>query len=521
MSNLLTSIIVAVDSKGGIAKNTHHTNKISGIPWHIPNDLKYFKDITTKTHTNDSANTMNVLIMGRNTWHGLPSKFRPLKDRITIVISKTMTQYHLDNDNATGSPAYLARSFDNALEICKDLGDKKERIFICGGYSIYKEALERNIVDTVYLTKVKCDYGCDVFFPIDTLKRMEKSKYYKVITMSKWNEYQDLVGKEKEYFDKENKYPSINLKITYHFYKLQYENDGEKQYLDLLRNIIWSDTVGRKSRNAPTYSIFGPQIEFDLRYGFPLLTTKRMFWKGIVEELLFFIRGDTNNNHLVDKGVHIWDANTSREFLDGRGLEHYEVGDMGSMYGYNWRHFGNQYQGMDEDYTGKGYDQLRDVINLLKTDSNSRRIMMTTYDPSTVSQCVLAPCHGLIIQFYIDNEYMDCKMYQRSCDTFLGCPFNIASYALLMHMLAHVTGYKPRKLIMTFGDAHVYKDHLEQVKEQINRSPMQFPSLEIGKGFDTKSSVEGTLQFLEGLCLDDFVLRDYKSYPGIKASMFV
>lgn len=508
MSQLLTSIIVAVDSKGGIAKDGE-------IPWYVPNDLKQFKNITTKTY---GQNTMNVLIMGRNTWEGIPAKFRPLKDRITIVISTTMTLDHLDN--ATGSPVFLARSFNDALDICKNLGDQKEKIFICGGYGIYKEALERNIVDTVYMTKIKHDFECDVFFPKNTLKRMRKSKYYKEYTMSKWNEYLDITDEQEKYIGEANKYKFVSRKITYHFYKLQYENEGEKQYLELLKNIKWQDSTGRESRNAPTYSIFGPQIEFDLRYGFPLLTTKRMFWRGIVEELLFFIRGDTNNNNLVDKGVHIWDANTTREFLDGRGLQHYEVGDTGPMYGYSWRHFGNPYEGMDHDYTGQGYDQLRDVIYLLKTDPNSRRIMMTTYDPSVVSQSVLAPCHGLVVQFYVDNGYLDCKMYQRSCDTFLGCPFNIASYALLMHMISHVTGYKPGKLILTFGDAHIYKEHLEQVIEQINRAPLQFPSVEVNKEFDVTSGVDHALQFLEGLCMDDFVLRDYKCYPGIKAQMF-
>ena len=181
------------------------------------------------------------------------------------------------------------------------------------------------------------------------------------------------------------------------------------------------------TRNAKTYSIFDNSITFDMKDGFPLLTTKRMFWKGIVEELLFFIRGDTNSKHLEDKGVRIWQGNTTQEFIDNIGLP-YQEGDMGPMYGFMWRHFGADYTGCNTDYTNQGFDQLSKIVEEIKTNPHSRRILMSDFDPSRAHQGVLYPCHSLVLQFYVrDGKFLDVKMYQRSVDSFLGEPFNIAS----------------------------------------------------------------------------------------------
>ena len=243
-----------------------------------------------------------------------------------------------------------------------------------------------------------------------------------------------------------------------------------------------------------------------------------MFWRGIVKELLFFIKGKTDANILSEDGIHIWDWNTSREFLDSRNLD-YEEGDMGPMYGWNWRYFGAEYQGKDYDYTNQGFDQLRDCIDKIINDPTNRRIMMTTFDPSKVEESVLAPCHSLVVQFYIKDGVISEHMYQRSADAFLGVPFNITSNALLLCLIAKATGLQPGKLIMSFGDMHIYEEHLEQVNKQITREPHIFPLLNINKEVEDTSSLDDVIEYLETITYEDMELIDYKHYKGIKANM--
>jgi thymidylate synthase len=235
--------------------------------------------------------------------------------------------------------------------------------------------------------------------------------------------------------------------------------------------------------------------------------------------LIFFINGHTNSKLLEKKNVNIWKDNTTRDFLDNRGLHHYVVGDMGPMYGYNWRHFGSKYNGCINKNNG-GYDQLYNLIEGLINDPNSRRHLLTTYDPSTVTESVLAPCHGITIQFNVrNNKYLDCKMYQRSADIGLGYPYNIASYGLFVHIICHVTGYNVGNLIMTLGDAHIYEQHIEQLKKQTLREPLLFPQLVITKEFDVKSNVQNKVNFMENLLFSDIKLVDYNCYPLIKMDM--
>ena len=252
-----------------------------------------------------------------------------------------------------------------------------------------------------------------------------------------------------------------------------------------------------------------------------LRLSKKMFFNGIVEELLFFLRGQTNSKILEEKGVNIWKDNTTKEFLQNRKLP-YREGDMGPMYGYNWRHFGHPYSNSVEDYSNKGYDQLYHLIQSLKNDKHSRRHLLTTYDPSIISESVLAPCHGIVSQFYISSingkEYLHCKMYQRSVDVALGYPFNIASYALLIHILCYITGYKPGKLIMTLGDTHIYESHIPMLQKQIERVPLQQPALNINSVYNKHLS---PIENIERLCSNDFILDDYYSYSSIKMKMVV
>lgn len=191
-----------------------------------------------------------------------------------------------------------------------------------------------------------------------------------------------------------------------------------------------------------TLGIFGVQMRYSLKNDvFPLLTTKRVFWRGVVEELLWFIQGSTNANLLKEKNIHIWDANSTREFLDSAGLNHYDEGDLGPIYGFQWRHFGAEYKGMNHDYTNEGIDQLKNVINTIKTNPNDRRIIMCAWNPLDLKKMALPPCHCMV-QFFVANNELSCLLYQRSADMGLGVPFNIASYSLLTYMIAHVTGLK-------------------------------------------------------------------------------
>jgi thymidylate synthase len=287
----------------------------------------------------------------------------------------------------------------------------------------------------------------------------------------------------------------------------------EKQYLDILKDVLETGER-RHTRNGATYSKFFKTISFNLNDGFPLLTTKKMFWKGIVEELLFFIRGDTNTKSLSDKGVRIWESNTSREFLDSIGLK-YEDGEMGPMYGYQWRKFNKPYNVSYDSSHDNGIDQLKYVINEIKTNPSSRRIIMTDFNPSQVNQGVLYPCHSIVIQFYVENSnstpILSCSMYQRSSDLFLGEPFNIASTSLLLHIVSQLVGLKPGMVHLILGDCHIYDEHINHVKEQLLREPLKLCKL--------KMTEFTTLEQVETASLDDFILQDYESYPAIKAKM--
>ena len=272
------------------------------------------------------------------------------------------------------------------------------------------------------------------------------------------------------------------------FYKFHNSlNYDENNYLLKLKKILKHGNY-RQTRNSITKSIFGERLEFDLKNKFPLITTKKMFLRGIFEELIWFLKGQTDSKILENKKVNIWKWNSSSEFIRNLGLP-YREGDIGNMYGFQLNHAGAEYHGCDNDYSNKGFNQIEYCLNLLKKDKYSRRIIMTTYIPHQAHKGVLYPCHGITIQFYVRENngfnYLSCHMYQRSADMFLGVPFNISSYSLLVYMICHVLNndnecemeWKPDNLIISFGDLHIYESHLEQVKIQIERKPSIFPQI--------------------------------------------
>lgn len=285
----------------------------------------------------------------------------------------------------------------------------------------------------------------------------------------------------------------------------------EHQYLDLIKRVIRFGKIKTDRTGVGTKSLFGTQCRYSLRDGtFPLLTTKRVFWKGVVEELLWFVRGSTNAKELSAKGIKIWDGNSSREFLDKQGFPEREEGDLGPIYGFQWRHFGAQYANMHTDYTNQGIDQLREVIHKIKTNPNDRRMIICAWNPIDLPKMALPPCH-CFVQFYVCDDELSCLLYQRSGDIGLGVPFNIASYSLLTYMIAHITGLKPGDFVHTIGDSHIYLNHLDALQEQLKREPREFPKLRI------KNQVEDIDQFK----MEDFELIGYNPHPVIKMEMAV
>ena len=283
---------------------------------------------------------------------------------------------------------------------------------------------------------------------------------------------------------------------------------NEQVYLNALKEVLETGTM-RKTRNSKTISKFSIKMDFDIRTSFPLMTTKKVYWKGILHELLWFISGNTNAKDLQRENVHIWDDNSSREFLDDLKLHNYEEGDCGPIYGFQWRHFGTPYKGHDYNYNGLGIDQLQNCINLIKRDPSSRRIFMSAWNPVQLNDMCLPPCH-VSYQFYVNNENeLSCIMYQRSGDMFLGIPFNIASVSLLVYIIAMITEKKPGNVSIVIGDAHIYEDHIEQVREQLLREPYPLPTLKIKKRFTNINDYK----------YENFDLEGYVCHPTIKAKM--
>ena len=294
-----------------------------------------------------------------------------------------------------------------------------------------------------------------------------------------------------------------------------------RQYLELLDKICRDGVVRGDRTGTGTKGIFGYQMRFDLREGFPLVTTKRLFLKGVIYELLWFLRGDTNIKYLVDNGVHIWDSDAYRyynelcvrhgvlpvdkdTFLAAAGVESpiegYRFGDLNNVYGYQWRSWP----------TGDGgaIDQIKKVIETIKSNPNSRRMIVSAWNVADVDNMALPPCHTMF-QFFVAEGRLSCQLYQRSGDTFLGVPFNIASYALLTMMIAKECGLEPGEFVHTLGDAHLYLNHLEQAAEQLSREPRQLPTMHLNP--EVKSIFDYTFE--------DFTLEGYDPHPAIKAPL--
>ncbi len=447
------------------------------LPWgYNKDDMDFFKEKTIGS----------TVIMGLNTFKSLCHQ--PLKNRINIVVSSSLKNNSLTLANPP-EKYYITSTLDEAIHIGKQL---KNEIFIIGGMQLINESLQKDYIDNIYHTII--DYPNRFF---EGLKHEFKISF-----------------------------PLKNSKIVskpdYTLYFNHYENcrkTEEQNYIDLVKKVLQNGEDRDDRTSIGTMSTFGEQIKLNISEYFPLLTSKRVFWKGVLEELLFFISGETDTKVLEEKGINIWKGNTSMEFLDKRGLKHFKEGEYGEVYGYNWRHFNKPYTPiLQRDVTyikDGGIDQLQDVIDSIKNDPYSRRHFLTAWNPSTINNVPLPPCHTHV-QFYVGNkdknkETLSCQVYMRSADLFLGVPFNIASYATLTYMICHLTNLKPYELSICIGDAHIYKNHIEQCKEMLNRPLRTLPKLKI----------KGNKKTIDDFVFEDFVIENYNPHPTIKADMAV
>ena len=289
------------------------------------------------------------------------------------------------------------------------------------------------------------------------------------------------------------------------------KNHEEYQYLNLLQDILNEGSL-EQGRNGYTQTVVGSVMHFSLENGkIPILTTKKTAWKTCLKELLWFIRGKMDNKLLNEQKVHIWNGNSSKEFKTQNGLENLEEGDLGPVYGHQWRFFNASYEGCDIDYKNKGIDQLHEVIECLKDPKKrtSRRLLVSAWNPCQINEGVLPPCHVLFQFNVVNGNKLSCTLYQRSCDEFLGIPFNITSYSFLTHLIAKHCDLEPYEFIHSGGNCHIYDDHFEQVKEQITRIPYDFPSLEI---LNKRENIND-------YCIEDFKINDYQHHTQLKGIM--
>ena len=500
MSELTYNIILCTDINKCISKN-------GKIPWKFQEDLNFFRDkINAKSNGKQS-----IIIMGRKTYE----EMNVVKNQINIIISSTLKDISLNEEKSDNTTrVYILGSVDLVESFIKNnLCIDNPEIWICGGKQIYDYFLQKPKSQlNILWTEIQDDFECDnhiMFYNTIDFEQSIRLECKNLIT----NNNHQLIFRQQ--FNKVNSD------------KVNSANKPEQAYLDEMYKIITTGSY-MKCRNGYTLSKFGSMLKFNLD-SYPLLTTKKIQFKTIFEELMFFIRGDTDNKKLREKGVKIWDGNTTKEFIEKCGLP-YEEDDLGPMYGFQWRHFNADYKDCKQDYTGQGFDQLNYILTELKSNPTSRRLIFTTYNPAQAFKGVLFPCHGICIQFNVEPVNLECvnletkKVFklnisenQRSCDYFLGVPFNIASYALLNYMVCSVLNsdlecrYKfiPGELTMFLGDYHLYEEHLIQAKRQILRTPNKFPKLII-------KNHRANIEHFE---FEDFVLEGYEPYGFIQAKM--
>jgi thymidylate synthase len=447
-------------------------------PWDNPEYMDYFDKLTMG----------GIVIMGRKTFSSLPDGLRPLPGRINIVLSNAYGQYRtLQSENLVFTNMYYVNS-----KILPE--NPSKQVWIVGGADVYANLY--NQCTRIYMMML------DKVFPNVSATFASVPPSFELV------DYSEKHRSEYEGCD----YRLLRYDRNFVSQCLNHES----QYLRMLRDIIDQGNTRTDRTNVGTIGSFGGQQKYDVSMYLPILTTKLVPIKMIIKELLWFMRGDTDVKNLQKQGVHIWDGNSSEEFLRKRGLP-YKEGDIGPGYGFQWRHFGADYVDCSTDYGQQGVDQIAYVLDLLKNDPFSRRILLSAWNPTCLDDMALPPCH-VLFQLYVTedadgNRYLSGHLYQRSQDYFLAANYNLVSYTVLLYILAKKVGYFPKEMIVSWGDVHVYSNHVEQARTQLTRQPLPQPILELDDSIADKD--------INDITIDDFELIAYHHAPPIKASMAV
>ncbi|KAG4993983.1 hypothetical protein JHK86_030810 [Glycine max] len=469
-------------------------SKDEKLPWTLPTDLNFFEEITTTT---SDPGKKNAVVMGRKTWESIPPEYRPLPGRLNVVLTRSGSF-----DIATAENVLICGSVSSAMELlasspyCLSI----EKVFLTGGGEIFREALNAPGCEAAHITEIEASIECDTFMPrvntsvfqtwYSSFPLVEDNLRYSFTTYVRVRSFPPESPDQNAdpFFDNNSDALKFEVKKFSFLPKMVYERHEEFKYLRLVQEIISEGTTKDDRTGTGTLSKFGCQMRFNLRRNFPLLTTK-YFGGGLLKS--FF-------------GLSV------AQQVPSIGLTDREEGDLGPVYGFQWRHFGAKYTDMHADYSGQGFDQLLDVINKIKHNPDDRRIILSAWNPSDLKLMALPPCH-MFAQFYVANGELSCQMYQRSADMGLGVPFNIASYALLTCMIAHVCDLVPGDFIHVIGDAHVYRNHVRPLQEQLQNQPKPFPILKINpKKKDIDSFVAS-----------DFKLIGYVPHQKIEMKMAV
>jgi thymidylate synthase len=482
-------------------------------------DLAFFRRITT------GAGGGGVVVMGKRTWDSLPPGRRPLPGRVNIVITSDRTihsnildLFRLKNDG----PFFMSLETFRWLYI---LSRRCMNVFVIGGGQLYNTFLNGDLGETFLPERLYFTEVVNYVFPKGESPKDNPDRY--TFMNPPDCRYTPLYVSEPQY-SKHHRY----YYLCYRGGNVANRPTPDIQYRQLCRRVLTHGRSRDDRTGVGTISIFGDQVHYDISHTLPLLTTKTVPWRSVIGELLWFIRGDTDARILQRGGIKIWDGNTSRAFLDSRGLSDYPEGILGPGYGWQWRFFGGDYTPADADTNsmsqerldelrGLSFDQLAYIENELRTNPTSRRIMMCYWNPPDFDKTALLPCH-YSCQFYVSHPShsehdprptLDCHFTMRSNDLFLGHPFNIASYAALTHILAMRLDMQPGKLVYTGGDVHVYQNHILQLEEQFSRAPRPSPFLRISPDVKTKR--------WRDITVDDFDIIGYYPHSAIRGVMAV
>lgn len=582
MTNQQFYIIAAVDSAMGIAKE-------GKLPWKFSPDMKYFATVTKhlvsdRNQKNKASfskvprveknkHYKNAVIMGKNTYMSLPK--RPLPDRYNIIVSSSLDKAQQElrklpepKHKVVDDSVIVYPDFDKALAYC---GRREEilEIYVIGGKRIYEEAIKHPLCSGIYITIFDFDFKCDMKFPPlpDWIHFVSEKEFEEACELDS-AAYTDQNRKSEE---------KTSVKVTKRYYEAR--NPSEYAYLRVLGSLITAD-IKQNRTGIDTHSLFAESFKFPLMYTvrnidcenniegtlsdkyrdcyplLPLLTTKKVAFGLVFKELLWFLRGSTDAKELQQQGVHIWDSNSSREFLDKQDLAHYEEGELGPVYGWQWRRFGAEYvpkaslessgyfSYTEYELAGslfKGVDQIKAVIESIKKDPYSRRHVVSAWNPLDLDKMALAPCHYTFV-FYVSSgvnkyrrrvskkwidefreepKYLSCHVTMRSADMFLGVPFNIASYGLLTHIVAKLTGLTAKEVCITCVDCHLYVNHVQAARAQIDRCQQIFNYPQIRFSEKIEKKISNSNLHLEDFDFDSIELVKYVHGAPIKAPMAV